>query len=315
MEFPWKAPVPGDLRDLGGGGTSFTQAAIEWFVARWARGFTIPPTSPLGTLLDAMTRVERGEAGASLESAAAVHAWQFRFLAARRLAWSIRVLHVGRAGELVDVHQAFIKKELSGVDRVGTWGMPLGFGTTTVAGRLLQASGGRMVINGERAAGHDIRWEPATGGVALIERKDRAYEVGANESLRSRIRWVASKVREAGEAFPRELPGARVLIVGLPGFVPMNKAKRMRARIEEALAEAFSPNRSPDEHPDYVVVEMVGARDTLTGGYDMAAFSEALDFGFERPEWTKVRLAFTRLYTEQARRSTQPWPIIWRLCT
>jgi hypothetical protein len=284
---------------------------IEWFVARWAPGFAVPETSPLGAILDAMTRVERGEAGGPLESAEAVAAWKFRFLTARRLAWSIRVLHGGRAGQLLDVHQAFIKKELCGVDsRVATWGMPLGFGTATVAGRLLQASGGRTVIHGERAAGHDIRWVPAAGGVALIERKDRAYEVGARESLRSRIRWVLGKIREAGGAFPRDIPGARVLVVGLPGFVPANAAIRVRTRIERALRDLFASEASPDRHPDYVIVESVGSRESLTGGFNMSVFSSVMDFGFERPEWAAVRLAFSRLYTRDGRGSTQPWPIV-----
>jgi len=308
--FKWPTPPPGDLSDLGGRSDAGTSRGIvEWFIQRWAPGFALTAGSPLGGILDSVARVERGEEQ-PLATAEARAAWEFRVLALRRLDWSIRALH-GRAGRLRDVHRSFITKELAGVDcRTASWGMPLGVGTLCIAARLMQSSGGEMVITGVGAAGHDIRWEPVTGGLALIERKDRAFEVGSDEPLTKRALFVAARVREAGPALPREPGAARVLAVGFPGHVPANKAKRVRQRIEGVLRESFGMQASPDEHPDYLIVESVGPRHTLTGGYELSTFSEVIDFGFERPEWKVVSDAFARAYTvEGRRRFRRPWPI------
>jgi hypothetical protein len=309
-DFKWPTPTPGDLRDPGGRSDAATSRRIvEWFIQRWVPGFALAAESPLGTIIESVARHERGEEQ-PLATMEAQVAWEFRVLALRRLDWSIRVLH-GQAGRLRDVHGSFVTKELAGVDcRTASWGMPLGVGTLTLAARLMQTSGGEMVITGAGAAGHDIRWEPATGGLALVERKDRAFEIGADEPLGRRARYVVARVREAGPALPREPGAARVLAVGFPGHVPANKARRTRLKFESALADAFGACPDPDEHPDYLIVESVGSRHTPTGGYELNAFYDAIDFGFERPAWKAVSNAFARAYTvEGRRRFKRPWPI------
>jgi hypothetical protein len=264
----------------------------------------------MALILAALADVEAGR-NAPLHSQDEVRAWEFRMLMLRRLQWSICVLHGGRAGTLTDVHQSFIKKEIAGVDsRTATWGMPTGVGTVCLAARVLQASGGTVEVMGSGTTGHDIRWAPATGGLALIERKDRTYEVGIDEPLGLRIRHLIGKIREAGPKLPSAPGAARILAVGFPGFVAANKAKRTRARFEEELGLAFGNRPRPEENPDYLIVDFVGSQHALTGGYDMKTFSHVIDFGFERPDWKAVAGAFRRAYTVVGRHEPGPWPII-----
>ncbi len=166
-----------------------------------------------------------------------------------------------------------------------------------------------MTITGNLAVGHDICWDPATGGSVVIERKDRAYNQGANEHLGSRVRYLVSRIREAGPALPTEPGVARVLAVGFPGFVADNQANRVRRRIQDELEAAVGPSPSPANNPDYLIVDFAGARSTLTGGYDMQTFSQVIDFAFERPEWLAVRSAFSRGFTVQGAHLPGPWPI------
>jgi hypothetical protein len=310
--FPWPTPDPGDLRDPGGWSNAGTARDIVlWFMRTWAPGYELPPTSPMGTILEAVARHGRREATAPLESNVETAAWEHRFLVLRLLARRISALH-GRAGVLRDVHESFITQELSGIDnQTAMWGMPRGVGTVCLAGRLLQASGGDLVIlgHGKAGAGHDIRWSPATGGEALIERKDRAYAQGADESVGRRIRYVIGQVREAGPKLPHREGAARVLAVGFPGFISANKAARVRSRIVERLSEAVGPSPSPERNPDYLIIEFLGAQHTLTGGYNLGTFSHAVDFGFDRPEWLAVRRGFSRAFTVAGAFEPGPWPI------
>jgi hypothetical protein len=311
-EFPWPTPEPGDLRDPGGWGTAeAARDIVLWFIDRWASGYELPATSPLGTILAAIDRHTRQEPAPPMESYVEQLAWEHRILMLRLLARRICALH-GRAGVLREVHESFITQELSGVDsRTAAWSMPRGVGTVCLAGRLLLASGGEMVIkgHGQASAGHDIWWAPATGGEALIERKDRAYLPGAQESVASRIRYVAGKVREAGPRLPMRSGAARVLAVGFPGFIKPNRATQVRARIDERLGEAVGSNACADENPDYLIIEFLGSHHTLTGGYNLATFSHVLDFGFDRPDWLAVRHGFERAFTVEGALEPGPWPI------
>jgi hypothetical protein len=308
--FPWPTPDPGDLRMRGGESDVFTaRKVVEWFVDNWAPGFKIPGTAPLGLLLDTIAYSERGEMFTPFASLEEQVAWEYRLFALRRLEWSIRALH-GRAGRLLGVHQSFITKELMGVDsRTATWGMPLGVGTVCVAGRLMQAAGGEMTITGTGAAGHDIRWEPATGGLVILERKDRAFEIGATESIASRVKYLIGKVREAGRGFPRDPDAGRVLAVGFPGYVPANAAKRTRRRIDVELRRAFGASPRSDELPDFLIVESVGSQPPATGSYHVNVFFNVIDFGFDRPAWRRVSDVFSRAYTVKGSRKPGPWPI------
>jgi hypothetical protein len=60
-----------------------------------------------------------------------------------------------------------------------------------------------------------------------------------------------------------------------------------------------------------LIVESAGTETTITGGYHMSVFSDAIDFGFKRPEWLAVRPAFLRAYTVEGRKGREPWPIVW----
>jgi hypothetical protein len=253
---------------------------------------------------------ERGHEFAEFGSAAEQQAWEYRALALRRLDWSIRALH-GRAGRLAEVHQSFITDELLDIDhRPATWRMPKGVGTINLAAKLMMASGGEMEINGRTAAGHDIRWRPLTGGYALVERKDRAYEIGAAEPLDRRMRYVVSKIREAGNAFPSEPEAGRVLAVGLPGFVSADEQDLVRTEMESALHAAFAGQSRPDRFPDFLIIEMVGASDAGGVRFEMNDFFFVIDLDLRRPEWEAVRPAFLRAFTRVGRNLyPDPWPI------
>jgi hypothetical protein len=147
----------------------------------------------------------------------------------------------------------------------------------------------------------------------LIERKDRAYEVGANEPLDGRIAYVAGKIREAGQKFPAmDDNTARALAVGFPGFVREVEADAIRERIVDELSRRVGERGalSPRENPDYLIIEFIGSDDSQSGDYEMTVFSHAIDFDFGRPAWCEVRDAFSRAYTIEGREHSRPWPII-----
>src|SRR6266545_84182 len=92
--FRFPTPVPGDMREHAlKVNAAETRQIVEWFIERWAPGFALPPDSPLGVIVEAVRGFERGEHAPRFTSQEERRAWEFRFLALRRLQWSICCLH------------------------------------------------------------------------------------------------------------------------------------------------------------------------------------------------------------------------------
>jgi hypothetical protein len=311
MTFPWPTPAPGVLEPQGGESDPVqSKSVIEWFVNHWAPGVQIGQDTPLGAMLEVAKHIERGGEPLLVSGDDVVQASLQTAVSLRLLDWSIRALH-GRAGRLEEVHQSFITKELLGTDNLqAQWGMPRGVGTLKLAAHLVQASGGSMVINGEGTAGHDLRWSPAAGGLALIERKDRAWSAGAKEPVSKRALYVARKIRDAGARFPRRRSGARVLAVGFPGFVPAADAASIRDEVNDFLYESLSRDPDLGPLPDFVLVEFIGAVDA-DERVQTHHFTSGLDLGLDRPDWVTVASAFMRAFTTDGPLLyPDPWPIV-----
>lgn len=307
--FPWPSPVPGDLRDLGGASTAErSREIVLWFVDHWAPAFRLPHTSPLAQLLDQIDMSARGGAPAEIPDHE-VAALQHRLLMLRRLAHGISALH-GTAGTLREVHQSFITKALAGSDEPSArFRMPGGVGTICLAARLMQASGGEMGLLGEgqAAAGHDLWWKPRTGGEAVIERKDRAWERGAREPLGRRIAYAVSKVIDAGPRLPRRPGTARVLTIGFPGVITAEMEQKVRAEINDGLANALGPEL-PEHSPDCLVLDTLGGETDEDDSFTPWVFTHMLELT-ERPEWLAVRGAFARAFIVAAAQEPGPWLI------
>jgi len=306
--FANRFPPPGLLTPRGGESSVGSSAeTIDWFLRRWGQNLTAPADSPLGRILHEARRVEAGEPVEA--EAAELPAGLRRAFLLRILDWSIRALH-GRSGTLVDVHRSFLTRELLGRDSSETKvPMPGGIGTLYLAARLLQASGGKIRINGagRGGLGHDVHWEPATGGVALIERKDRAWHVGSTESVRERALYVASKVRGVAGRYPK-IPGARVLAVGFPGFVEPEREQETRDEVLRVI-HARVGNTTP--LPDYLIVEFLASRLSDDERVESILFTEVVDLGNDTREWRAVSPAFSRAFTKGGPLAhPAPWPII-----
>lgn len=309
QSFGWPIPEPGVMQPAGGTSDAFTsRRVVEWFVQRWAPHATISSSCPLGEMLAEIAKSERGEPGREFSSREEQLAWEHRLIALRRLDFAIRCLH--RPEGRLDVHQSFVTKELLGVDnRSSEWRMPQGIGTMCLAGHLMQAGGGEIVITGAGTTGHDIRWRPLTGGYALIERKDRAFTVGATESFHNRIRWVVARVIDASRQFCDQPGAARILAVGFPGYVSDEQVEDVGQELGAALDEAMGRTKCPERPPDYLLVEFIGSRWTDGEHFDITNQFNPFDLGFEREEWLAVRGAFNRAFTIQGRKNAEPWPI------
>lgn len=312
MTFRWPTPARGVLEPRGGESDPVqSKDVIEWFVDHWAPGAKIGPKTPLGEMLEVARHIERGGGPLEVSGEDAAEAHRHRALNLRLLDWSIRALH-GRAGRLEQVHRSFITKELLGADDLrAELRMPRGVGTLKLAAHLIQASGGSMVINGEGVPGHDLRWTPATGGLALLERKDRSWLAGSKESVKRRAQYVAGQVREASARFPRDVPAARVLAVGFPGFVPVADADPIREQVNDFLSESLSRDPGTAPLPDFLVVEFIGVLADADERVQTHHFTSAVDLGLDRPDWTNVAGAFSRAFTtEGPLLHPEPWPII-----
>src|SRR5262249_17723614 len=131
--------------------------------------------------------------------------------------------------------------------------------------RLVQAGGGRIVsISGKGRRGHDIRWITGQGQTVLIERKDRAYEPGLNDTAEKRVARVLREVCHAGPTIPEEPGAARILVVGFQHLVRPSEAEKVDRQYREALQKEFASGFSP-KFPNFLVIEHHGLEPKTNG--------------------------------------------------
>lgn len=197
-----------------------------------------------------------------------------------RLAWAVRALH-GNPGRIDRVDASFITKELCGEDCTEPGverTLPGGIGTVVIAARLLQAGGGRIVsINGNGAKGHDVHWVTAREDTVFVERKDRSYEAGLDDTMEKRCRRVVNEVRRAAETMPMvPATAARILVIGFSHLVRPNEMADVDGAYQKALIEAFGAGATELERaPHLVLIEHLGF-EAKAGGAKSNFFSPQL---------------------------------------
>jgi len=189
---------------------------LRWFIES-KNGMTIPPKCPLSR---ALALVENRH-NPPLPSSLAEAVYLVRLVQAFRFAdWGINALFAQQTDptrhvEAV-VHETFINAELFAADSSQAWHTlrhPLGIGTLYTAGRLVQGGRkGRITISGNKVEGYDINYESPLGPM-LIERKDRAYEPGLNDTPQKQLEIVLEQIELKGPKIPRQGP-ARILSLG-----------------------------------------------------------------------------------------------------
>lgn len=270
VPFPFERVPPGEINPQPGSGDpqQLLQRDIQiirWFIEK-REGRQIK-ASPLGGLLDAYAQVDLKNPSKTIEDLPPRVA-QFQLHAGAhffRLAWAIRVLCKNDALEQVD--GSFISTELLGEDtnQAGiAMKLPGGIGTLVFAARLFQAGGGRIWISGNKREGHDIRWVTPAGDTALVERKDRSYEVGLSDTDQQRAAKVVQEVENAH--IPVAKKTIRVLVVGFQHLVrgSEEEMERVEAICDGALRKAFG-NSPSGNFPHLVVVEHLGMEPRTDG--------------------------------------------------
>ncbi|MHB8879270.1 MAG: hypothetical protein ACYC8T_36705 [Myxococcaceae bacterium] len=259
-------PGPGDIQQL----LQRDCAIIRWFIeVREGHQFK---ASPLRDYLEVCERADLKQPSKKIEDIPEETARYYLHLSAAftRLAWAIRALYGNESVERVD--GSFITDELLGEDNKQPGvehKLPGGIGTLVFAGRLMQAGGGRVCINGKRVPGHDIRWTTADGDLVLVERKDRSYEAGLKDTAETRALRVIDEVERAH--IPIEPGAARLLVVAFQHFVRRIETADTDRAYEIALGNAFR-RAALTAPPHIVVVEHLGM-DVRTHGEKSNFFS------------------------------------------
>ena len=241
---------------------------VRWFIEkRWE--LEVDASSPLGEMLAMAEKFDPTTDSPALETLPAdwVHHQLHVVGALWRLAWGIRALH-GTPDIEFDVHASFINDELQGTDSKQRWHarkLPAGVSTLFFAGRLAHMCGGRTIrISGNQVVGHDIRWVTPQSHLVLIERKDRSYEPGLNDSDASRIQRVLDDTNAGGRKIPLEPGAARILMVGFQHLVRPEEKDALGESYVRAMQTTFGRDHSVDL-PDCVIVEHFGI-EAKTGG-------------------------------------------------
>src|SRR5215510_7121984 len=168
---------------------------LRWFVEQNLR-LVIPPECPLGR---AVALSENPSLAPSTPSDEERH-YYVRLMQGYRLAdWSVRALFARQTNPArqitATVPRGFVTEELLTVHGGrNQLPQPGGIGTLYTAGRLAQSGfGGRINISGPRRKGYDILYETRLGPM-LIERKDRAYEDGLDDTVENQIQYVLERI-------------------------------------------------------------------------------------------------------------------------
>ncbi|HET9683639.1 MAG TPA: hypothetical protein VFP15_06015 [Gemmatimonadaceae bacterium] len=244
---------------------------IRWFIQD-EMGLNFEE-SPLKQALDIYVQVDRNVVAPAFDDIPIERRQHGLHFSAQfeRLAWAIWVLYGNDAVERMD--GSFVRREIMSTDskeRGAEQVLPAGVGTMVFAARLVQAGGGRICLYGNQVEGHDIRWVTNDGDLVLVERKDRPYEPGLNDTPAKRCRWIIGKVNET--KIPTEEPGAfRVLSVGFQSLVRNAETEEMDKRYERALREAFT-DKPKSDLPHVVIIEHLGL-EPRSGGEHSNFFS------------------------------------------
>lgn len=244
---------------------------IRWFVEQKMRlKFR---ASPLGDLIELYEKVDAKAPAPPIEALSSEVAQFGLHLTAQfeRLAWAVRALYGNDAVEQIDA--SFVTREILDGDtkeRNAEKKLPGGIGTLMFAGRLVLVGGGRVRINGNRIAGHDIRWVTAIGDLVLVERKDRSYEAGLNDTAAKRVRRVIDEIKKA--RIPNEPGSCRILTVGFQHLVEEGEMEQIDRLYHRAIRKAFKHANSKGSLPHFVVVEHLGL-EPRTGGQKSDFFS------------------------------------------
>ncbi len=244
---------------------------IRWFVEHEMRlKFR---ASPLGDLIELYDKVDPNVPAPPIEALSTeVARFGLQITAQfQRLAWAVRALYGNDAVKQIDA--SFVTCEVLDADtkeRSAQRKLPGGIGTLMFAGRLVQVGGGRVRINGNRIAGHDIRWVTATGDLVLVERKDRSYEAGLKDTADKRVRRVIDEITKA--RIPNERGACRILTVGFQHLVREDEIQKIDRLYQSVLKKAFKHAKFKGSLPHFVVVEHLGL-EPRTGGQKSDFFS------------------------------------------
>ncbi|MCK9461787.1 MAG: hypothetical protein M0R80_19325 [Proteobacteria bacterium] len=269
-KFRWPAPPPGTLTPLNEdflGSPAEQVEIVEWFCRRRGKNTVIPTTRALGRWIERMSRArytqgDPSEAPGLLSGEPAddlaMYVKIVDTIEFDHLTWAIRVVETRSEPVVIDptyITRELIGSDLADNDQRGGPVMPSGVATICLAARLLQASGGRMRINGAHSQGRDIEWEPASGGLLWIERKDRAFRAAYDDPPDRFIKEAESKIKLAARRMPKQKTAARLIVFG--GFRrSFAEAQQLRDQfcIEERNRDWSSV--PSDLLPDVVAIEV-----------------------------------------------------------
>ncbi len=290
-EFCPSPPLPdGEVSPGAALGTRFEN--LRWFIETKNRT-PIPPRCPLGkafALLDdrfippPVSKTEKQHL-IRLVQKHRIGDWAVNALFARH---TDPTRHVDAV-----VHGHFIDAELLAADTNEsrfTMLQPLGIGTLFMAGCLVQGGrGGRITISGNQVEGYDISYEHRLGPM-LIERKDRAYEAGLNDTPQKQLEIVLEQIELKGPKIPRQ-DTARILSVGFWSSKFLSK-EEFESRFFEPIRAEFLANPNDSKWPDCVTIEfMAGFNDYIRGRLILA--------GNRRPEFIRIYPVLAAAMPEQ----------------
>ncbi len=117
--------------------------------------------------------------------------------------------------------------------------------------------------NGNKTAGHDIRWVTDDNDVVLIERKDRSYEAGLADTPEKRVRRIVEEINDSH--IPKEPGALRVLVVGFQHLVLTADTEETDKYYQRALEAEFK-DTPKDDLPHLVLIEHLGLEVERRGG-------------------------------------------------
>ena len=265
--FPWPPPPRTLVPTDPGPEIPFAERAeiIRWFCRVRGGGQRIPEGSPLDQLVTKMSAVLYTSSGKNTAVPTGDKEHDLKLVRDlvdlaefQMLVWAIRVVETQPAGR-VDIKPEFVTNDLFQPDLAKNYRhtgprMPRGVHTIGLAGRLIHATPGRVVVHGKTSQGKDIEWWPETGGLLWIERKDRAFRAAFDDTADSFWHRVEVRTLEAVKGMPRNVDAGRMVVFG--GFRPtVDEAIRIRDSFQKK-AMSFDWSEVPDSRtPDVVAIE------------------------------------------------------------
>src|SRR5258707_1133039 len=254
---------------------------LRWFLETKS-GKTIPPDCPLGKAFALVADRFNSPQVSEIEKQYLIRLVQkFRFGD-----WSVNALFARHTDPTrhVDavVHGHFIDAELFAADtNEGRFRMrhPLGIGTLYTAARLVQGGrGGRITISGDQVQGYDINYEHQLGPI-LVERKDRAYEAGLNDTPKKQLEIVLEQIELKGSKIPCE-GTATILSVGFWSGEFLSRDE-FNLRFWEPIRAEFLANPNATKWPDCVMIDFMT-------GYNYYIHGRLILWAGLRPEFGRI---------------------------